>query len=704
MSKLVIVESPTKAKTIERILGKNYRVVASNGHVMDLPKSQLGVDVEHNFAPKYITLRGRGDVLDKIRSEAKKAGQILLATDPDREGEAISWHLAHMLKLDEHSNCRIEFHEITPNAIKAAISKPRPINLDLVDAQQARRVLDRLVGYKISPILWQKIKRGLSAGRVQSVATKIICDREKEIQAFIEHEYWVINVSLSKEGHKRPILAKFYGLNGKKKDLPNEESVKSVLDKVTDSDFVVTEIKKTTKKKHALPPFTTSSLQQETSRKLSMTTQLTMVVAQQLYEGIEIEGKGHTGLITYMRTDSVRVSKDAQNAALSYIGERYGSEYVPATPNFYKGRANAQDAHEAIRPAYIELTPDMLKKSLSSSQYRLYKLIYDRFIASQMSEHIVETTSVTYDVNGYTFKSTGERGIFDGWTVVYTEGIDDKQEKEQQLPALAENESLKPIDIKPEQKFTLPPSRYTEATLVKFLEEKGIGRPSTYAPTISSIINRGYVKRDKKQLVPTDLGFVVTKLMEENFKDIVNLQFTADMEDSLDKVEHGDVVWNNVVADFYGPFIQTVERAASTIERVVIPPEESGILCEKCGGMMVYKDGRFGRFLACINYPTCKNTKTIAEKIDVPCPKCGKDIVKKRSKAGKTFYGCSGYPDCDFAVGFRPTDKKCTHCGSMMVLRYGKLICSNQECVKTRSEAAKAEKAAKKDKSNTDEK
>ncbi|MDO4567974.1 MAG: type I DNA topoisomerase [Clostridia bacterium] len=689
MSKLVIVESPTKAKTIAKFLGAQYKVLASNGHVADLPKSVLGVDVDNGFAPKYITLRGRGDVLDRIRTEAKKADQVFLATDPDREGEAISWHLARLLKLADDSDCRIEFNEITPKAVKNAIKHPRAININLVDAQQARRVLDRLVGYKISPILWRKVKRGLSAGRVQSVATRIICDKEREIQGFVPQEYWIVTAMLTRDGIKKPVLARFYGFAGKKAELSTEDSVRDVMRRIDGTKFVVAEVRTNERKRHALPPFTTSSLQQETSRKLSLTTQMTMMVAQQLYEGIDVLGKGPVGLITYMRTDSVRVSSEAQSAALSYIQDKYGDAYVPEKPNFYKGRANAQDAHEAIRPSDVSLTPEKIKKSLTSSQYRVYKLIYDRFIASQMASQTVESTTVSFDANGCTFRATGERVLFDGWTAVYTEGMDAKHEKEQLLPRIAEGEQFNAVSVEPEQKFTQPPSRYTEATLVKLLEEKGIGRPSTYAPTISAIINRRYVKREKKQLVPTDLGFVVTELMQDNFENIVSLEFTAEMEEMLDHIEHGEVAWNSVIADFYGPFIASVERASESIERIVIPDEESDIVCDKCGGIMVYKEGRFGRFLACKNYPECKNTMPILEPIGVPCPKCGKDIVVKRSRAGRTFYGCSGYPECDFAVGQKPVNKKCSHCGAIMVVRYGRTVCSNSECVKQRSAAAK---------------
>ena len=680
MSKLVIVESPTKAKTIGKFLGNGYKVVASNGHVRDLPKSQLGVDVEHDFAPKYITLRGRGDVLDKIRKEAKSADKIYLATDPDREGEAISWHLAHVLKLDEESECRIVFNEITSNAVKRSITAPRPIDINLVDAQQARRVLDRLVGYKISPVLWAKVRRGLSAGRVQSVATRILCEREQEILDFIPQEYWTITAFLKDPKRKKLIESKFYGYNGKRTEIKNQEEAMKVVELSKGNDFTVSDVKKAEKLRHAPPPFTTSSMQQEASRKLGFTTQHTMLVAQQLYEGIDVQGQGATGLINYIRTDSVRISKEAQEEALKYIASVYGNPYVPSTPNFYKGRSSAQDAHEAIRPANLKLTPQMIKGSLSAPQYKLYKLIFERFVASQMAEQRVENCTVTFEVNGCTYKSNGTKVLFNGYTAVYTEGKDEVEQKEIVLPELSVGSAFTPDRIEPEQKFTSPPPRYTEASLVKLLEEKGIGRPSTFSPTISTIIARGYVCREKKQLIPTELGFVVTQLMKEHFGDIVDMQFTADMEEKLDRVEEGEQQWTQIVKDFYDPFILTVERASETIEKVKIPDEPSDIPCDKCGAMMVYKMGRYGRFLACPNYPECKNTKPIIERIDVPCPKCGASLIKRKSKRGKVFYGCEKYPECDFVAWDKPVNKKCTKCGSIMVSRFGKNFCSNKDC------------------------
>ncbi len=680
---LVIVESPAKAKTIGRFLGAQYKVVASNGHVRDLPKSQLGVDVAHDFTPKYITLRGRGDVLERIKKEAKEADRILLATDPDREGEAISWHLAQILKLDTGSKCRIEFHEITSNAVKSAIKKPRTINMDLVDAQQARRVLDRIVGYKISPILWIKIRKGLSAGRVQSVATRIVCDREDEINAFVPEEYWTLTARL-KAGAKKAFDVRFFGLDGKKVDLKTEEQTNAVIARVGDAEFTATEVKQTEKRKHAAPPFTTSSMQQDASRKLGFTTKRTMMVAQQLYEGVEIGKKGATGLITYIRTDSVRIADEAQKAARAYIADTFGGEYVPGTPNVYRGRRNAQDAHEAIRPTDVKNDPKALKPFLTSDQYKLYKLVYERFLASQMSEALLDQTTATFDANGAQFKATGSHVRFAGFSAVYTEGRDLSDEDDVQLPPIAEGDRFKKEDLDGQQKFTQPPARYTEATLVKTLEEKGIGRPSTYSPTISTIIDRGYIMRDKKTLVPTDLGFAVTSLMKSSFPDIVDIAFTANMEEELDSVEDGSERWQSVVGAFYGPFMETVGTAEKSAEKIRIPDEVSDIPCEKCGAMMVYKTGRFGRFLACPNFPTCRNTKSIVETVEgVSCPKCGAAIVKKHGKK-KVFYGCERYPDCDFTSWDLPVKTKCPKCGGLMVQKRGQngtfIQCADPNC------------------------
>ncbi|MDY6081245.1 MAG: type I DNA topoisomerase [Eubacteriales bacterium] len=681
---LVIVESPAKAKTIGKFLGSHYKVIASNGHVRDLPKSQIGVDVEHDFEPKYITLRGRGEVLEKIRKEAKKADKIYLATDPDREGEAISWHLAHILHLDPASKCRIVFNEITANAVKSSIKNVRPIDMRLVDAQQARRVLDRLVGYKISPILWAKVQKGLSAGRVQSVATRIICDREQEIMDFVPEEYWSITAHLHEKNSKKNFDAKYYGEDGKKRELRSEADAKSVLDRIEGAAFTVSELKTGEKTRHAAPPFTTSSMQQEAARKLGFTTKRTMMVAQQLYEGIDIGGKGPVGLISYIRTDSVRVAKEAQDAAITYIGKRFGERYVPVKPNVYKGRASAQDAHEAIRPTLIDNEPQKIKEHLSNDQFKLYKLVYERFLASQMSDARYATTTASIDANGCIFRANGVRTLFDGFTAVYTEGRDDVQEKEVTLPELHENDTLERTKIDSEQRFTQPPPRYTEATLVKTLEEKGIGRPSTYSPTISTIIDRGYVSREKKLLVPTELGFVVTGLMCEHFSDIADVKFTAGMEEKLDGVESGKDEWKTVIREFYGPFKIALDKAEKEIEIIDIPDEISDVKCDKCGALMVYKTGRYGRFLACPNFPACRNTKAIVEKIDVPCPKCGSALVKRKGKRGKTFYGCERYPDCDFVSWDKPTNIRCEKCGGMMVQKIGRngsyVICMDKDC------------------------
>ncbi len=678
---LVIVESPAKAKTIGKFLGNKYKVVASNGHVRDLPKSTLGVDPEKNFAPKYITLRGRGDVLETIRREAKEANRILLATDPDREGEAISWHLAQILNLNVKDKCRIEFNEITANAVKNSIKKPRTIDMNLVDAQQARRVLDRLVGYKISPILWHKVQKGLSAGRVQSVATRIICDREEEINEFVPEEYWTITAKLNGQ---KPFEARYYGEQGKKKDVHTADEANEIKARAAKASFAVTECKTGEKRKHAPAPFTTSGLQQDASRKLGFTTKRTMMVAQQLYEGVELGKRGPVGLISYIRTDSVRVAEEAQSAARTFIGESYGAKYVPDKPNIYKGRRGAQDAHEAIRPTDVKNDPKSIKAFLSSDQYKLYKLIYERFLASQMSEAVQAITSVTFDANGATFKASGTRTLFDGYTAVYTESRDEADDEETVLPAIAEGDAFTAKAVDAQQKFTQPPARYTEATLVRTLEEKGIGRPSTYAPTISTVIDRGYVARDKKLLVPTDLGFIVTNLMKKSFPDIVDIAFTAHMEEELDEVEEGKIDWTKVMANFYTPFLQTVEKADAEVEKIKIPDEVSDVVCDKCGALMVYKTGRFGRFLACPNFPTCRNTKAIIEKIDVPCPKCGAALIKRRSKKGKTFYGCERYPECDFISGYLPVNMKCPQCGGYMVQKRGTngafIACADPKC------------------------
>jgi len=689
---LVIVESPAKAKTISRFLGSGYKVQASGGHVRDLPKSTLGVDVENDFEPRYIQIRGKKDIISAMKSGASGARNIYLATDPDREGEAISWHIANMLGVEPSEVSRIEFNEITKSAVTNAILHPRKINLDLVDAQQARRVLDRLVGYKLSPLLWRKVKKGLSAGRVQSVAVRIICDREDEITAFVPEEFWTITAKLQDSSQTNEFEAKFYGRGGEKQKLVSKEEADAVLSDINGKDFIISNIKKGTKKKKAPAPFTTSYLQQAASGALGFTAKRTMLVAQQLYEGVELEGDGPVGLVTYIRTDSTRVSDEALVSVRAHIEAKYGKDYLPEKPNFFKKSSKAQDAHEAIRPSHMELHPDSLKSMLSKDQYRLYKLIYNRFVASQMTPSVSETMQVTLDAGECTFKASGSRVIFKGYTAVYSSEEDNT--KDTLLPPLSEGETCPLIDITPKQNFTQPPSRYTEATLVRALEEKGIGRPSTYAPIISTIQDRRYIEKDGKQLKPTELGGIVNNLMKENFSDIVDVEFTADLENKLDDIENGGKEWKRLLRDFYKPFEQTIEEADKNVKRIELPVKESDVVCEKCGRKMVYKDGRFGQFLACPGYPECKNTKPVVKYIDTPCPKCGKRIVEKRSaKTRKTFYGCEGYPDCDFVSWDMPIAEKCEVCGSMMVLRrlsggssYKK--CSNPECVKNQRKKA----------------
>lgn len=682
---LVIVESPAKAKTIKKFLGRNYKVEASMGHVRDLPKSQLGVDIENDFEPKYITIRGKGELLKKLRKEAQSASQVFLATDPDREGEAISWHLAHALKIDINSSCRIEFNEITKTAVKEAIKKPRPINKNLVDAQQARRILDRIVGYQISPLLWRKIRKGLSAGRVQSVATRIICEREREIQNFVPEEYWSLVGNFHKENHTQIFEANFYGLNGKKLELKNKQQVDEIINALKGADFIVQEVKKGTKKRNPSPPFTTSTLQQEASRKLGFTAQKTMMLAQQLYEGIDIEGEGSVGLITYIRTDSTRVSPSAQNEALDYILSKYGNEYKPDKPNLFRSKKGTQDAHEAIRPTSVLRDPESIKGSLKRDQYRLYKLIYQRFLASQMTPAIFETMTIIIKGKDYIFRATGSRKVFQGYSILYEEGSDEaKEEKDIDLPEVIEGEKLVLKELVPNQHFTQPPPRYTEASLVRTLEEMGIGRPSTYAPTIHTITSRGYVERDKRTLIPTELGFIVNDLMTEYFPDIVDYQFTAEMEEVLDKVEEGEKYWKDILRDFYPNFKKLLDYADGQIPQIEIKDEESDVVCENCGVNMVIKTGRYGRFLACPNFPECRNTKPLIEELDVPCPKCGSNIVIRKTKRGRKFYGCSQYPQCDFVSWDPPVKEPCPECGSYMVEKNNRgkttILCSNNEC------------------------
>ncbi len=682
--KLVIVESPAKAKTIGKFLGRGYKVEACNGHVRDLPKSQIGVDVEHNFEPRYITIRGRGEILEKIRKEARGASKVILATDPDREGEAISWHLANILKIDPASDCRVEFNEITAQAVKAAMKKPRPINLQLVDAQQARRVLDRLVGYKISPLLWAKVRKGLSAGRVQSVATRMIVDREAEIDAFVPQEYWTITAKFT-DGNQK-FVAKYVGKGDEKTEITSEAQAREVRDFLLGQTYSVTAVKSGERRKNPPPPFTTSNLQQEAVRKLSFTTKKTMQIAQMLYEGVDIEGEGSVGLISYIRTDSTRLSDEALTAAREYIADNFSPEYLPETPNVFKGRKNAQDAHEAIRPTHALYSPEKVKASLTRDQYRLYKLIYDRYLASQMTPAVYETLNIELAGGGAQFRFGGMKKKFAGFTVLYEEGQDEPAEKETALPKVAVGDSVTMADLAPEQHFTQPPPRYTEASLVRAMEEKGIGRPSTYAPTITTILARGYVTRENKALVPTELGVLVTEMMTENFKSIVDMQFTADMEEELDTVEEDGKDWHEVIEKFYGPFSEQLEAAEKNIEKVEVKDEVSDVRCDKCGAMMVYKMGRFGKFLACPNFPACRNTMPIVRAIDAHCPKCGGAILVRNTKRGRVFYGCERYPECDFTSWDMPVDDRCPVCGSPMVLKRDRKkdiswhVCTNESC------------------------
>ncbi|MBR6700946.1 MAG: type I DNA topoisomerase [Firmicutes bacterium] len=675
---LVIVESPAKAKSIGKFLGSKYKVVASVGHIRDLPKSTLGIDIENNFEPKYITIKGKGDIVKELKKEAKAAKKVMLATDPDREGEAISWHLAHILGIDEKDPCRIEFNEITKSAITNAAKHPRVINRNLVDAQQARRVLDRLVGYQISPLLWRKIKWGLSAGRVQSAALKIICDREKLIMDFIPEEYWTITAEFAGSGRIKTFSAKLAEQDGKKLSIKDQEQTDAVLEELRCGEYTVGNIEDKKKTRKPLPPFTTSSLQQDASVKLGFFTKRTMFTAQQLYEGIDIKGEGTVGLISYIRTDSVRVSAEAKEMAKNYITDVYGPEYY--ANNIYSNKKkDVQDAHEAIRPTSIARTPDSIKDSLTKDQYNLYKLIWCRFTASQMSAAQYDVQNIAINNGRYTFKVTGTTMKFDGFMKVY----DIKDESEIKLPPLEKGQKLQEKSLKGEQHFTQPPSRFTEASLVKLLEEKDIGRPSTYAPIVTTLLERKYVKREKKTLIPTELGFLVTDLMEKYFLNIVDVGFTAQMEDKLDLVETEGNDWKAVIEGFYRPFKEELEHADRSIEKVKIEDEITDEICEICGKHMVIKHGRFGEFLACGGYPECKNTKPIVKKVDVKCPKCGKDIIERKSKKGKIFYGCSGYPECDFVAWNKPVDKKCPECGSIMtekVLKKTRYMCSNTEC------------------------
>ncbi|MEC1444120.1 type I DNA topoisomerase [Bacillus subtilis] len=664
---LVIVESPAKAKTIERYLGKKYKVKASMGHVRDLPKSQMGVDIEQNFEPKYITIRGKGPVLKELKTAAKKAKKVYLAADPDREGEAIAWHLAHSLDLDLNSDCRVVFNEITKDAIKESFKHPRMINMDLVDAQQARRILDRLVGYKISPILWKKVKKGLSAGRVQSVALRLIIDREKEINDFKPEEYWTIDGTFLKG--QETFEASFFGKNGKKLPLNSEADVKEILSQLKGNQYTVEKVTKKERKRNPALPFTTSTLQQEAARKLNFRAKKTMMIAQQLYEGIDLGREGTVGLITYMRTDSTRISNTAVDEAAAFIDQTYGKEFLGGKRKPAKKNENAQDAHEAIRPTSVLRKPSELKSVLGRDQMRLYKLIWERFVASQMAPAVLDTMSVDLTNNGLTFRANGSKVKFSGFMKVYVEGKDDQmEEKDRMLPDLQEGDTVLSKDIEPEQHFTQPPPRYTEARLVKTLEERGIGRPSTYAPTLDTIQRRGYVALDNKRFVPTELGQIVLDLIMEFFPEIINVEFTAKMERDLDHVEEGNTEWVKIIDNFYTDFEKRVKKAESEMKEVEIEPEYAGEDCELCSSPMVYKMGRYGKFLACSNFPDCRNTKPIVKQIGVKCPSCGEgNIVERKSKKKRVFYGCDRYPDCEFVSWDKPIERKCPKCGKMLV-------------------------------------
>ena len=650
--KLIIVESPAKAGTIKKFLGGNTKVVASMGHIRDLPKSKLGVDIENNFEPEYINIRGKGDLIKSLKSEAKKAKKVYLATDPDREGEAIAWHLANILGIDENSKCRVTFNEITKDAVKEAIKNPRCVDKNLIDAQQARRVLDRIVGYKISPILWKKVRRGLSAGRVQSVAVKLIVDREEEIEKFIPEEYWNMYVNLKK--NKDVFKAKLVGKEEKKIEIHTKEETEKILNEIDKEKFVVKEVKKSQRKRNPAPPFTTSTMQQEASRKLGFSLKKTMSVAQGLYEGVKIPEKGSVGLITYMRTDSTRISDVARAAAKEQITQKYGEDYYEN--RYYKTKADAQDAHEAIRPTYIDISPDKLKDSLTKDQYKLYNLIYNRFLASQMSAAIYDTVSVKIDANKYNFKANGQTLRFKGFMALYVESKDtEEKEENNQIPELQENETVEKVDIENIQSFTEPPPRYTEASLVKTLEEKGIGRPSTYSPTITTILERRYIEKNQKQLVPTELGKVVNNILVERFADIVSEEFTANMENQFDEIAIGKQAWKNIIKEFYGPFEKELEKANEELEHVELVEEVSDVPCEKCGRMMVIKYGRFGKFLACPGYPECKNTKPFVETIEETCPKCGGKIQIRKTKKRRNYYICENNPKtCDYISWNKP--------------------------------------------------
>ena len=680
---LVIVESPTKVKTIKKFLGSNYVVMASNGHVRDLPKSQMGVDLEHDFEPKYITIRGKGEILAGLRKEVKKADKIYLATDPDREGEAISWHLMKALKLEGKKVYRISFNEITKSAVKASLKNARDIDMDLVDAQQARRVLDRIVRYKISPVLWAKVKRGLSAGRVQSVALRIIADREDEIAAFIPEEYWSLDANFKVKGEKKPLTAKFYGTKDEKITIHNEEELHKILADLEEAEYEVVDVKRGERSKKAPLPFTTSTLQQEASKALNFATSKTMRIAQQLYEGVDIKGSGTVGLITYLRTDSTRISEEADANARAYVGKSYGEEYVAETASEQKQKndgKNIQDAHEAIRPSDVTRVPAEIKESLTRDQFRLYQLIWKRFVASRMQPAKYETTSVKIGADDYRFTVSASKIIFEGFRLAYVESDEEKQSGNVMVNSIDKDSELTKESFDYKQHFTQPPAHYTEASLVKTLEELGIGRPSTYAPTISTIITRRYVAKENKNLYMTELGEVVNNIMKQSFASIVDVNFTAYMEGLLDMIAEGKVEWKSVISNFYPDLKEAVEKAEKELETVKIEDEVTDVVCEECGRNMVIKYGPHGKFLACPGFPECRNTKPYLEKIGVACPKCGKDIVLRKTKKGRRYYGCEDNPECDFMSWQKPSEEKCPKCGSYMVEKGNKLVCGNEQC------------------------
>lgn len=685
MANLVIVESPAKAKTIQKYLGSGYEVMASMGHIRDLPKSKMGVDKDNDFKPQYTDMKGKEDVIKEMKKRAKKCDKVYLATDPDREGEAISWHIAQLLKLDMNENNRVAFNEITKTGVKNGMSNPHKIDIDLVNAQQARRILDRLVGYELSPFLWKKVKRGLSAGRVQSVAVRLVVDRENEIRKFVPKEYWSIDAKFTAPSSRKVFDAALVSVDGEKLEIPNQTEADGILKRLENAEYTVASVKKRVTKKQPAPPFITSTLQQEASRKLGFTAKRTMKAAQELYEGVDVEGVGAVGLITYMRTDSLRISDEAKAAAAEYIGTVYGKDYLPPEPRTFKSKNNAQDAHEAIRPSTPELTPERVKSSLSVDQFKLYKLIWERFIASQMANALLDTVSADISANGCIFRASGYSVKFDGFMALYVESSDTEESSKKMLPELKANDILKLKSIAGNQHFTQPPPRYTEASLIKALEENGIGRPSTYAPTITTITSRRYVEHEGKALKPTNLGEVITDLMKEHFNNIVDAKFTAGMENSLDEVEHGNKDWVSTLHEFYDDFSETLKKAEDAMEgkRVKVPDEETDVVCELCGRNMVIKYSKYGKFLACPGFPECKNTKKIVTESDGNCPRCGKKMLLKKSKKGRSFYGCEGFPDCSFMTWNVPTKELCPNCGKSLFIKGGKsgrLVCENEGC------------------------